>query len=74
MNVKIKDLSDEALEYTCRVADYGIDGIQAFNQIHLKKFSSLLIEECVNVIMNSDDRHRKEYFAGLLKDHFEVKE
>lgn len=28
--------------------------------------------ECIDVIMNSTDRHRKEYFADLLKKHFGV--
>jgi len=30
----------------------------------------LIIQECIDVIMNNTDRHRKEYFAGLLKEHF----
>jgi len=32
-----------------------------------------VVQECIDVIMNSGDRHRKEYFAGLLKEHFGVK-
>ena len=28
--------------------------------------------ECVDVIMNNTDRHRKEYFADLLRKHFGV--
>lgn len=31
-----------------------------------------VIQECIDVIMNSTDRHRKEYFADLLKKHFGV--
>ena len=31
-----------------------------------------VVQECIDVIMNSGDRHRKEYFAGLLKEHFGV--
>jgi len=31
-----------------------------------------VVQECIDVIMNSTDRHRKEYFADLLKKHFGV--
>ena len=34
--------------------------------------SKFVVLECIDVIMNSTDRHRKEYFADLLKKHFEV--
>ena len=34
--------------------------------------SKFVVQECIDVIMNSTDRHRKEYFADLLKKHFEV--
>ena len=37
-------------------------------------FAELIIKECVDTIMNDTDRHRKEYFAGLLKEHFGVEE
>jgi predicted amidophosphoribosyltransferase len=29
-----------------------------------------VVQECIDVIMNSGDMHRKEYFADLLKKHF----
>ena len=31
-----------------------------------------VVLECVDVIMNSSDRHKKEYFAGLLHTHFGI--
>ena len=31
-----------------------------------------VVKECIDVIMNNNDRHRKEYFASLLKEHFGV--
>lgn len=39
---------------------------------YMEKFAKLIIQECINVIMNDTDRHRKEYFANLLKEHFGV--
>ena len=38
----------------------------------LNKFAYLVVKECVNTIQHSTDRHRKEYFAHLLKEQFEV--
>lgn len=32
-----------------------------------------VVQECIDVIMNNTDRHRKEYFASLLKEHFKIK-
>jgi hypothetical protein len=40
----------------------------------VEKFAQLVIKECVDTIMNDTDRHRKEYFAGLLKEHFGIEE
>lgn len=39
----------------------------------LEKFADLIIKECIDAIMNNTDRHRKEYFANLVKEHFEDK-
>jgi hypothetical protein len=38
----------------------------------LNKFAHLVVKECVNTIQHSTDRHRKEYFANLLKEQFGV--
>jgi hypothetical protein len=39
-------------------------------KLMMKNYAQLIIQECVDTIMNDTDRHRKEYFAGLLKEHF----
>jgi hypothetical protein len=36
-------------------------------------FANMIIQECIDHIMTSTDRYRKEYFAAMLKEHFEVK-
>lgn len=51
--------------------------ISGFNQPELEpkleNLMQLIVNECVDVIMNNSDRYRKEYFAGLLKEHFDIK-
>ena len=47
-------------------------GVCCYDDIDLETFAELIIQECVDTIMNDTDRHRKEYFAGLLKEHFGV--
>ena len=63
MNKIIKELALEA----------GGSHYPEVNSKQLEYFSELLIKECINVIMNNSDRYRKEYFAGLLKEHFDIK-
>ena len=41
-------------------------------KLMMQNYGKLIIQECIDVIMNNTDRHRKEYFAGLLKEHFGV--
>lgn len=38
-----------------------------------EQFTELLIMECVGHILNSSDRHRKEYFAESLLEKFGLK-
>jgi hypothetical protein len=44
----------------------------ALEDFDLEKFADLIIKECIDAIMNNTDRHRKEYFANLVKEHFGV--
>ena len=51
---------------------YCVDGTEFDLQKDSHKFFAEffyeeILNECVSVIMNSTDRHRKEYFAGLLR-------
>lgn len=44
----------------------------ALEDFDLEKFADLVVKECIDAIMNNTDRHRKEYFANLVKEHFGV--
>jgi len=67
VNKKIKQFSEQAIH-----DDNGETLHFLPNPRYIEKFSNLIIQECIDVIMNNTDRHRKEYFAGLLKEHFGV--
>ena len=64
MNERIKEFAKQAGFYK-----YGDD----FEDI-IEKFAELIVRECADHIMNSTDRHRKEYFANMIKEHFGVEE
>lgn len=35
-----------------------------------RAFGELIVDECVDCVLNSGDRYRREYFADRLKQHF----
>ena len=67
MNKKIKQFSEQAIH-----DDNGETLHFLPHPRYIEKFSALIIQECIDTIMNNTDRHRKEYFANLLKEHFGV--
>lgn len=67
MNNRIKEL----LEQSTEVYDNWYSG-KSVCMVDYNMFAELLIRECVDVVLMSSDRHRKEYFAGLIKQHFGV--
>jgi hypothetical protein len=36
----------------------------------LNKFAELIIKECISAVEDSNDRHRREYFAAKIREHF----
>jgi hypothetical protein len=62
MNERIRELATQAgyLDF-----DYAIIA---------HKFADLLIRECISVIEDTNDRHRKDYFAEKIKQHFGIQE
>jgi hypothetical protein len=67
MNTKIKELMGKALDskfsHTWTTLSY--QDLEVFSD----KFAELLLQEVDNVLMNSD-RHRRDYFAAKVKEHF----
>jgi len=41
-----------------------------FSRVDQVKFAELIVEACAQHVLNDTDRHRKEYFADLVKTTF----
>lgn len=66
---RVRELANEASDW-CQQYAKGTPTAWEWEE----KFAELLIKECSNAIMNNTDRHRKEYFAGLVLGHFGIEE
>ena len=66
MNKRILELAERA-EIAANKGDH-VDV-----KIMMEKFAELIVQECVDVIMEGD-RTRRDYFADKVKKHFGVKE
>lgn len=68
MNVKLKELIE-------REMDLYMDGEYADSktaQWSLEEFSKEVVKLCASHILTSTDRHRREFFAESLLEHFGV--
>lgn len=63
MNVRIKELMS--------MVDTDVSG-KWINVNNVEKLAELVVKECVNVVIMTSDRYRKEYFADKIKEHFGV--
>lgn len=39
-----------------------------------QRFAEMIVRECYNHLMTSDDRYRRDYFAKKLLEHFDLKD
>jgi hypothetical protein len=39
-----------------------------------EKFAELIINECISAVEDTNDRHRRDYFAAKIKQHFGIQE
>jgi hypothetical protein len=69
MNHKISEIQANAYSL-CTKTHEGFIQTDEFT----KKFAELIIKECVKVIKETNDRHRREYFANKILEHFGVEE
>lgn len=67
MNPKVKELMGETLDskfsHTWTTLNY--EDLQVFSE----KFAELMLAEVDTVLMDGD-RHRRDYFAAKVKEHF----
>jgi hypothetical protein len=64
MNERIRELVRQA---GLDDADFPIEN---WDNVPLAKFAELIVEACAQHVLNDTDRHRKEYFADLVKTTF----
>lgn len=67
MNERIKELGTRAGLYMESTMPGGFPNEQLINA---EKFAELIIQECVDTILQDQDRYRKEYFADLIVKRF----
>jgi hypothetical protein len=68
MNERIRLLAEQA-----GFIDRGTNHTAYMNFDH-EKFAELIIRECISAVEDTNDRHRKDYFANKIKQHFGVAE
>lgn len=70
MNNRILQLADQAYdEYESDTSKYSINVPDKF----VLYFAKLIARECVDTIMETSDRYRKEYFADKISEKFGLK-
>ena len=67
MNERIAELWDKAAEDTM---DLSWESQTKF----MERFAELIINECISAVEDTNDRHRRDYFAAKIKQHFGIEE
>lgn len=39
-----------------------------------EKFAELIVQECISAVEDTNDRHRRDYFAAKIREHFGIEE
>jgi c-di-GMP-binding flagellar brake protein YcgR len=71
MNKRIRELAKQT-GYIWHAS--GEPQIYEFTPEKLEKFAELIVLECVSVVEDTNDRHRRDYFAAKIKQHFGIQE
>ena len=76
MNERIKQLAEQ-LGYNVdfEPSDDETDrSYQVISNDFAEKFAELIIQECISAVEDTNDRHRRDYFAAKIKQHFGIEE
>ena len=65
MNEKIKKLAEDT--------HFNIYNSPIWNGTG-ERFVEAIIRECISAVEDTNDRHRRDYFANKIKQHFGVEE
>lgn len=70
MNTKLLNLLQQSVSEYKRDWDFSEHEQITIPQKITNRFAELIIQEAIDAIMNNSDRHRKEYFADVVRKHF----
>ena len=70
MNERIQALAVEAEDYADSIVDQGGE----FHEEYTRKLAELIVAECVYAVEHTNDRHRRDYFAAKIREHFGVEQ
>jgi hypothetical protein len=50
------------------------DELDDYAKQGIEKFAELIVQECISAVEDTNDRHRRDYFAAKIKQHFGIQE
>ena len=65
MNNRIQELARQAQQDYVGYQDKGL---------YYEIFAKLIVQECIFAVEDTNDRHRRDYFAAKIKQHFGIQE
>ena len=68
---KVKDLANYAFDLAEDMSNEKGSMLKYRHELYDEIFAKLIINECCSSIMQKD-RHRREYFAAVIKKHFGI--
>ena len=73
MNERIKDLIERATEHTGFLTAGDTVPPLPVREFNKEKFAELIVKECIYAVECTNDRHRRDYFAAKIREHFGIK-
>ena len=65
MNNRIQELAQQAQQDYVGYQDKGL---------YYEIFAKMIVQECISAVEDTNDRHRRDYFAAKIKQHFGIQE
>ena len=47
------------------------DELDDYAKQGIEKFAELIVKECISAVEDTNDRHRRDYFAAKIREHFD---
>lgn len=70
MNERINELFGQALDQAVPETWTTLNPAQLSKL--KEKFADLIVQECIHVVEGTNDRYRRDYFAGKIREHFGI--